>query len=124
MSALEFSYPAELVRVIDGDTIIVKCDLGFNIKRTITCRLSDIDAPEVRGEEKDEGLRVKRYAENLIGDEQLIVTTKKKGKFGRWLATIWTADDTKKSLNQKIYDFYSEIAEEEFDDDPDDPDQG
>ena len=44
-----FVYHAELERVVDGDTIDVTLDLGFNVKlHKQRCRLAGIDTPESR----------------------------------------------------------------------------
>ena len=56
-----YHYSAELVRVIDGDTIVAHINLGFNtILKNETIRLNGINAPETRTKnvkEKTEGLR-------------------------------------------------------------------
>ena len=43
-----YTYNAKLVRVVDGDTVDLKIDLGFDIWINERVRLKDIDAPEVR----------------------------------------------------------------------------
>ena len=48
-----FEYRAELIRVIDGDTVVMSLDLGFKTFVVRTLRLLDIDAPEVRGKRRD-----------------------------------------------------------------------
>ena len=45
----------EVVKVIDADTIRVVFDLGFHLRLNATCRLYGINAPEVRGAEKEKG---------------------------------------------------------------------
>jgi micrococcal nuclease len=44
-------YPATVVRVVDGDTVQVRLDLGFSIGFTASCRLYGINAPELRTQE-------------------------------------------------------------------------
>ena len=39
-------YPSELVRVVDGDTYIMRMDLGFGVSYTASIRLADVDAHE------------------------------------------------------------------------------
>lgn len=59
-------YRAVVQRVIDGDTVEVYLDLGFEVTRTIHVRLSRINAPEIRGESREAGLAAKAYLEGLL----------------------------------------------------------
>lgn len=83
-------YFAELVRVVDGDTLKVKIDLGFSIHTVQTLRLAGIDAPE-RHTEK--GKVVKQYLIDRLapGVPLLVKTTKGVAveKYGRYLAEVW-----------------------------------
>lgn len=85
-----YTYKAKIIRVIDGDTMEVLVDLGMYVKMTITIRLFGIDTPEIRGEEREEGLKVKDYVKSLIEGKEVLIKTHKdsKGKYGRWLAEI------------------------------------
>jgi len=51
-------------RVLDGDTIEVRVDLGFKMTFTINVRLMGVNAPETKGVEKPAGLLVKQYVQN------------------------------------------------------------
>lgn len=51
-------------RVMDGDTIEVRVDLGFKMTFTINVRLMGVNAPETKGVEKPAGLLVKQYVQN------------------------------------------------------------
>ena len=56
----------QVLRVIDGDTMVVSIDLGFNLTLTQTIRVKGINAPEARTtdlEEKARGLAAKAFAE-------------------------------------------------------------
>jgi endonuclease YncB( thermonuclease family) len=97
-------YKADLVRVIDGDTVVLRLhkefsfdiDFGFYIKENLCThksvelpfRLLGIDAPEVVGSEKAAGLASKDALEKLLRSGELTATTYKPDKYGRWLATI------------------------------------
>jgi len=89
-----YKYNAELIRVIDGDTIVVYVDLGFNVKMKMTVRLYGINAPESRTrdlEEKKKGLATKRYVKIMLSKAtniQIHSIKDKKGKFGRYLAEV------------------------------------
>lgn len=88
-----YEYNAVVKSIYDADTITVDIDLGFytwlNDQKV---RLYGINAPEVRGEEKPEGLRSRDWVrEHMpIGSRVRIQTVKSrlKGKYGRWLARI------------------------------------
>jgi micrococcal nuclease len=89
-----YTYKCKVSRVIDGDTLSLSVDLGFNITNEIRVRLIDIDTPEVRGKDREFGLlvteKVREWVKNAPG--QLYVSTKKTGKYGRWLARIFYKD--------------------------------
>lgn len=96
-----YNYYAEVVRVIDGDTIVLKIDLGFDTHRQEHIRVLHYDAPEVKlykgvtQEEKELGLKAKARAEELlpVGKKVYVETFKDKtGKYGRYLANIMYAD--------------------------------
>ena len=99
----EYIYKAEVVRIIDGDSVVVDLDLGFGIwLRKQHIRLYGLDAPEIRGEERPDGLVAKSFVETFlpIGTEVIIKTYKdKKGKYGRWLGEIFHGDV---SLNETL----------------------
>lgn len=90
-----FVYQAELDRVVDGDTIDVILDLGFNVKlHKQRVRLAGIDTPESRTrnlEEKALGLKAKdRLIELCNGD--LKIKSLGKGKYGRILGVPYDAE--------------------------------
>ena len=91
-----FVYNAILERVIDGDTIDVTLDLGFNVfLKKQRCRLAGIDTPESRTRdlaEKKLGLQAKARLTELCG-ENLKIKSLGRGKFGRILAIPYTNDN-------------------------------
>lgn len=82
-----YEYAATLKRVVDGDTVFLTINLGFNITVTEKFRLAKINAPEMS---TDEGKIAKSFIESKlpIAENALIVQTGKTDKYGRWLATI------------------------------------
>ena len=80
-------------RVIDGDTIDLDIDLGFNITISHRIRLKDIDAPEARTldlEEKKKGIEAKLWLEKELSKEgEWIIKTTKEDKYGRMLGTLY-----------------------------------
>ena len=115
-----YEYRCKLVKVVDGDTIDVDIDLGFDVwlkKQRI--RLYGINAPESRTrdlEEKERGLASKQFVINFLNDEGgLTLKTHKDatGKFGRILGELWrTTDFADKSLNEYLVE--KELAEPYF----------
>jgi len=90
-----YHYRAFVDSVYDGDTITATVDLGFNVSvKKEKFRLYRINAPEVRGEEREAGLISRDWLrERILGKEIILVTKKdKKGKYGRWLADVWIDD--------------------------------
>ena len=90
-----FGYQAELERVVDGDTVDVTLDLGFDVKlHKQRVRLHGIDTPESRTrnlEEKKLGLAAKeRLKELCVG--RFKVKSLGKGKYGRVLGIPYTED--------------------------------
>jgi len=85
-----YTYNALITEVYDGDTVTAVIDLGLKISVTEKLRLLDIDAPELRGSSREDGVKARDYLRRLIlGKEVVISTVKdKKGKYGRYLATI------------------------------------
>lgn len=86
-----FTYKALIRKVYDGDTVTAEVDLGFHTWiHGEKLRLHRINAPEVRGEERPQGLISRDWLrERLLGKEVLIHTIKdKKGKYGRYLVEI------------------------------------
>ena len=88
-----YEYKAVVNEVYDGDTITATLDLGFYIKLRLRLRLLGINTPEVRGEERPEGLISRdRLREKILGKE-VIVRTGKTGKYGRWISEIIFNDE-------------------------------
>ncbi len=102
-----FHYKATVDRVIDGDTIDVVLDLGFDISYRGRIRFQGINAPESRTRdavEKQAGLAAKRYVEDWInGHEQRVIiqtSLDDRGKFGRILGRI--LNDEGECLNDEM----------------------
>jgi endonuclease YncB( thermonuclease family) len=82
----KYSYRATLVRVIDGDTILVTVDLGFKIFTEKTLRLARINAPE---KTTNEGVLAKDWLAHLIATgSQLAFESTKVDIYGRSIAEV------------------------------------
>ena len=104
-----FCYNATVVRIVDGDTIRLDIDLGFDIVlKNQSVGLYKVDTPECRTrdlKEKAAGLLAKEVVQNLIAvGERVFIRTKldTKGKFGRLLGTIITTDNI--NINEHLID--------------------
>ena len=86
-------YSVEYCSNFDGDTVRCSLDLGCGIwLRNEPIRLRGIDCPEVRGEERSDGILAKEYVGNLLRNCHKIMANTyldKKGKYGRLLADIY-----------------------------------
>ena len=84
-----FIYQATLVKVVDGDTIDVTLDLGFNVLlHNQRVRLAGIDTPESRTrnlEEKKLGLAAKERLKEILAEHKFKIQSLGKGKYGRIL---------------------------------------
>lgn len=94
-----YNYEAYVKDVYDGDTITVDIFLGFNVALSnIKVRLVGIDTPEIRTKDKDEkekGLATRDWLRERILGKKVLLHTKERGKFGRWLGMIWELDQDK-----------------------------
>lgn len=90
-----YHYDAIVVRVIDGDTLVLNLDLGMGLTiHNQVIRLYGINAPEMHGPAADAGQRAAHALEMLVRSVPLIVQTfKDKGdKYGRLLAKVYAKD--------------------------------
>jgi micrococcal nuclease len=82
-----YTYKAEVIRVIDGDTVVLNIDLGFKIHHITPCRLAGINAPEMNA--KDEKVRAaavqsKEFLSGLLLEGmEVTIISKKLDKYGR-----------------------------------------
>ena len=97
----QYIYKATVQRVVDGDTVDLLVDCGFNIIRKERIRFYGVDAWETRGEERERGLKAKEFVMDLlpVGSECIVRTGKEQGKFGRHLGEIYIDG---KSLNDML----------------------
>ena len=101
-------YVRKVENVVDGDTIDVLIDLGFDILFQSRVRLAGIDTPESRTKdlaEKALGLESKEYLKKQLKDaKSVVIKTEKMNsseKYGRILGWVYLNGDTV-SLNDKM----------------------
>lgn len=91
-----YNYRAKVISVYDGDTIRVDIDLGLKTwVKNEPLRFARIDAPEVRGSDKEKGKASRDFLRSKIMDHDIIVETMRdeKGKYGRYIAEIWLKEE-------------------------------
>ncbi len=103
-----FFYRAEVKKVIDGDTLDVLIDIGFNIHFSARIRLYGINTPESRTSNKEEkklGLAAKEFTKKWVDDNQKVIYIKtvldKNEKYGRVLAEVYN-ESKDNCLNKSI----------------------
>ena len=102
----------EINRVLDGDTIDVTIDLGFDLYKKERVRVAGVDTPEKRTrdlEEKALGIDATNWLKEkldgaIAGDDDLIIRTELVGgvgKYGRLLGWLYIGD-AEVSLNEQM----------------------
>jgi len=101
-----------ITKVLDGDTIDVIIDLGFDLAKSERVRIAGVDTPEKRTrnlEEKALGIDATEWLKNKLegaidGDDELTVRTELVGgvgKYGRLLGWLYIGDSDL-SLNEQM----------------------
>jgi micrococcal nuclease len=104
----------EVKNVVDGDTIDVIIDLGFDILFASRVRLAGIDTPESRTTDKAEkalGIEAKEYLKKQLKDAKSVVIRTEKmdssEKYGRILGWVYVNGDSESLNNKMINDGYA-----------------
>ena len=104
----------EVKNVVDGDTIDVVIDLGFDILFASRVRLAGIDTPESRTTDKAEkalGLEAKEYLKKQLKDAKSVVIRTEKmdssEKYGRILGWVYVNGESESVNNKMINDGYA-----------------
>ena len=104
--ALDCFYPAEIERVIDGDTIVADLSLGLGVVLDDQyIRLYGIDAWETKGKERPRGVLAREYVIRRLKEGKVEIEIRPewgregKGKYGRWLGIVYI---DRKDLNAEL----------------------
>jgi micrococcal nuclease len=94
-----YTYRADVVNVLDGDTIKVVVDLGFGVRSVQTLRLRGIDAPEIA---TADGMEAKKALAKMLkiqdggwgmadgkANPGVLIKTVKSDKYDRYLADVF-----------------------------------
>ena len=103
-----------VTNVVDGDTIDVIIDLGFDILFSSRVRLAGIDTPESRTTDKSEkalGIEAKEYLKKQLKDAKSVVIRTEKmdssEKYGRILGWVYVNGESESINNKMINDGYA-----------------
>ena len=92
-----WEYQIKVLRVLDGDTVDARVDLGFKVDHRIRIRIYGLNTPETRTrdlEEKKRGLHSKSVLKQWIADaDRVILKSHGVGKFGRCLGEVFVEMD-------------------------------
>lgn len=101
-----YHYKCQAIRTIDGDTVELDIDLGLHVHVRRIVRLRGINAPEIRGETREDGERTKRRLVELIDQaaEDLCCITHldKSDKYGRLLVALYPHATAVVSFNDTL----------------------
>lgn len=119
-----FTYQADVIHVIDGDTFQALADLGFGVTTLQTFRLWGLDAPEINTKE---GRQAKAFLESSLrggvpdGAEAIaapvLIRSVRMEKYGRYLVDVWSLSKEKKEpvyVNQALISRGLAAAEERW----------
>ncbi len=85
-----YRYRATLVRVIDGDTAVLRLDLGFRVFAELKVRVAGVNTPERGqpgwGEARD-------FAWQTLARPLIVESFKFGQSFERWVCAVWTVHD-------------------------------
>ena len=107
-----FVYRAETLRVVDGDTILVRLDLGFEVWKKEYIRFAKIDAPPIKEDGGEEAFAYVR--DQLAKARVVVISTNKADVHGRYIGDIMYSTNERdgwekvfasgKYLNQELLD--------------------
>ncbi len=91
-----YTYQAVVEKVIDGDTLKVRFDLGFGLRHRETLRLRDLDCAEM---DTKEGQAAKVFVQSYIKEAQVIVVrSSRSDKYDRYLADIFLPQEKEEEI--------------------------
>lgn len=94
-----YKYNAKVIKVVDGDTVDLHIDLGFNVSFNTRVRLIGIDTPE---KWFPYGKVVKAYLKQELENQDVYVDVTKKDKYGRYLVTLYKEQGDTLSINNLL----------------------
>jgi micrococcal nuclease len=87
----------EIVKIVDGDTVDIVLDLGFDVYRKERVRINRVDTPESNSKdatEKKLAIEAKNYVSTwMINQKKIRIKTFKDDKYGRLLGEFYGDED-------------------------------
>lgn len=119
-----FTFQARAERIVDGDTLDLEVDLGFQVYRTIRVRLGGLDTNEIYGVKQDSmeyqrGIEQKQFVEDWAFAEQhlqgeawpfVLTTAQRTGKYGRYIGVL-RAKNSNSILNEDLVAAYPDTQD-------------
>ena len=102
-----YNYRALLERVIDGDSCILRIDLGFRVWIHERFRLLGIDTPEPNAQDpavRTAAIAAKQFLESRLAGQRLFIRSEKllaTDRYSGWLGMIWR-EDSEVSVNEQM----------------------
>ena len=94
-----YQYEAQVLKVIDGDTLDLFIDLGFKVGFNTRLRMIGIDTPE---KNFPYGKVVKAYLQEILEGNTILLDVTKKDKYGRYLGVVYLNKNDGQSVNDKL----------------------
>ena len=96
-----YEYNAEIISIVDGDSVKLNVDLGLSVHIHVAVRLTGLNAPELS---TPAGKAAKAFVEATVArlGSTVQVRTMKADKYGRYLAWVTWPGSTDLSLNQQL----------------------
>ena len=94
-----YQYEAQVLKVIDGDTLDLHIDLGFKVGFNTRIRMIGIDTPE---KWHPYGKVVKAYLQQELEGKKIFIDVTKKDKYGRYLGVVYLNKNDEQSVNDKL----------------------
>ncbi len=97
----DYLYKAKIIDVVDGDTLILNIDLGFQVIKEQRVRLNQINAPELKTKA---GKKSKNYLLNLAANlNKVTVKTNKIDIYGRYLVDLFYLNENENRKSQSYF---------------------
>jgi micrococcal nuclease len=97
-----YSYNAVVRRIVDGDTLRLDIDLGFNVwLHNIPIRLARIQAPE------EDDPEIRQFLEQYLG-KKVLLSSHGRDKYGRWIADVFVEVDAGELRQRALSDILLE----------------
>ena len=94
-----YQYEAQVIKVIDGDTLDLFIDLGFKVGFNTRIRMIGIDTPE---KWHPYGKVVRAYLQQELEGKKIFLDVTKKDKYGRYLGVVYLNKNDEQSVNDKL----------------------